>query len=154
MLVVIIMMPFSGKDNEVIKNCVPQLKYISTKNTAFLINTYMDETLASRGYDPLNLLNKEEYYLDVIDTLNTAAFPEGTSLMLTGEILDRQPKGLVKMNNSRMIYVKAVVLDYIVWFPMYQLNSFKNSDLATNIENNKLINLPDRSNIEEWICPL
>jgi len=90
MLFMLIMIPFSGHDNKIIKNCVLQLEYRSTTSTAFVLNTYMDETLASRGYDPLNLLNKNEYYLDVIDNISNSGLPKGTSLKLTGEILDRK----------------------------------------------------------------
>jgi len=54
-----------------------------------------------------------------------------------------------------MIYLKAIVLDYIVWFPMYQLKSFNNGNSDINIENNKLINLPEKcSDREKWSCPL
>ena len=121
-LVLLVMIPFSGKTNTLIKDCVPKLEYVSTSDISFIFAVPLNETLASRGYDPIDLLDKNESYVNV--HLNNTGIDRGTKLKLLGDVMDRVPQGIVKANSSRHIYIKAKIDNYIVWFPLSDLELF------------------------------
>lgn len=153
---------FTGFETEVTKNCIPQLEYKSSQKIVFILKETIDRTWADKGYDSLSLLNTDTYYLTIDYTSKhtyTGYFvdilPSGTILKLTGNILRREPYGIIATNNSSRIYLEGIILNKRVWLPIADLSYFNESIIAKNIENNKIINFPltykDR---ETWTCSI
>ena len=162
------MIPFSCNREETISYCVPKLEYQASNDMVFIAFRPKNELWAERGYDPNHLINTEEYYLRIEkknkhkspgytldkNALEFKILSKGNKLILIGEILMVEPRGLKLIANSFHIDLKAKVGKDVVWFGLGLLTEFDETKIEQNINNNKILKLKDYLiDSVNWKCP-
>jgi len=173
-IIALILYPFVDPPQKLIKECIPEMQYTSTKNISFYIfpkhssnkimhifPTYLNKDLSENDqpYPILRVVDKsgEDEIIENAKNGNLhyvgyKKLPSGTILTTTGEIID--------INNppfaSRHIRVRGIIEDKVVWFSMYNLQEFSENEENTsnkNYINNTILNISDNQYIgDSWEC--